>query len=148
MVYRQLNELKKMSGSPAEQIDALLQKEKLWQEWKENNCANYEKPSAKDIAENLKLWEEYQKKQAKIGYLPAEKQFTGPGEKRKGKNANKDSGDFASKFTEKTISIVQENIANLRKLGQFDLNTELFKFLDLTKIEVLIEKLIIFFGLF
>lgn len=55
----------------------------------------------------------------------------------KEKESQSNSNDFVSKLTEKTGKIVQENIANLRKMGMFDINTELFKFMDLSKIEVI-----------
>jgi hypothetical protein len=139
MVYKQLNELSKNDTKPpGEQIDSFLQKDKLWQEWKENNCPNYEKPSAKEILENFKLLEDYQKKHGKKGILAMDKPVH---EKKKGlKNTNKEKetsfNEFVSKFTEKTAMVVQDNVGTLRKMGMFDLNTELFKFLDLSKIEI------------
>ena len=62
-------------------------------------------------------------------------------ERKKGKNANKEKeinlgNEFVSKFTEKTAGTIGENVGTLKKMGLFDLNTELFKFLDLSKIEV------------
>ena len=137
MVYKHLNELSPLEFRlHGDQVDAFLQKEKLWQEWKENNCPNYEKPPARDILEGVKLWEEFQRRGGvkAVGEKPVER--------KKGKNANKEKeinlgNEFLSKFTEKTAGTISENVGNLKKMGLFDLNTELFKFLDLSKIEVL-----------
>jgi len=134
-----LNNSKK---SFSEQIESFLQKEKLWQEWKENNCPNYEKQTAKDIQEVMRNWEEY-KKSGKNVFVDKtlissqQEKKTTKFLKSSQKENQQTSNDFLSKMTEKTAKIIQENIANLRKMGMFDLNIELFKFLDLCKIEVI-----------
>ena len=143
-IFKQLNTMSPPNNKPfSEQLDNFLQKERLWQEWKENNCSNFEKPIAKDIQEALKNWDEYRKAGKNINF---EKTVINPlqGEKEKkkifkGNQKNEEKtnlGEFVSKNMEKTAKIVQENITNLRKIGLFDLNIELFKFLDLSKIEV------------
>lgn len=93
------------------------------------------------MQEALSLWTEY-RNSAK--YMKIEKPLSmNPNkEKKKFLKTSKENGkafshDFCSKITEKTSKIVQENIVNLRRSGMFDLNTELFKFLDLSKIEVI-----------
>lgn len=133
-----LNIIKKES-TLSENLESFLQKEKLWQKWKENNCSNFEKPISKEIQDALNSWEDF-KKSAK--FLKLEKFTLKQNQEKKkffkGKENGKttSSNEFTSKITEKTVKIIEENIGALKKAGMFDLNTELFKYLDLTQIEV------------
>lgn len=92
------------------------------------------------MQEALGLWAEH-RNSAKFMKIEKPLAMNPHKEKKKFLKTSKENGkavahDFCSKITEKTAKIVQENIMNLRRSGMFDLNTELFKFLDLSKIEV------------
>lgn len=120
-----------MQADIYENIKVILQKEKMWQEWKENNCSSYEKPPSKEIFEGLKAWEDYKK--TNKNQNPSVSLLYD----KRGVKSNKINNEFISKLTEKLAKIMNENAVIMKKQGQFDQSIELFKFLDTNKIEVI-----------